>query len=66
MFVVLPVYQLASVGSRIFERGALFWKSIGAGSKGPRGHVPPRFFEEGAAGGHNVMKKINVLRPQYY
>ena len=38
-------------GSRIFERGALFWKSIGAGSKGATGHVPPRFFEEGAQGG---------------
>ena len=31
-------------GSRIFERGALFWKSIGAGSKGATGARAPKIF----------------------
>ena len=41
----VSVHLLVSRGrSRIFERGALFWKSIGAGSKGATGARAPQIF----------------------
>ena len=48
--------------SRIFERGALFWKSIGAGSKGATGHVPPRFFEEGPQCYEEMYLDLSITR----
>ena len=44
----MTVQLVARGGSRIFERGALFWKSIGAGSKGAMG--PPDFLKRGHRG----------------
>ena len=46
----LDYYMTAGADPGFLKGGLFFGKALVLEARGPRGHVPPRFFEEGAQG----------------